>query len=156
MEIEYLKELRDYPSAHPNKEYKTIKPISLQEITELENLYNEGQTFPKALRELLFLAGKYCYVLDYGLNTSQQELQEFVSELMVETNNQIRRHFYAIDVYNAYDQFLFIYLDDGDNPSLYEAYYGRNEENFIRKVQPYLTDIINKRIICIKQVYNPF
>jgi hypothetical protein len=64
MEIKYLKELE----LNPTLRNQTIKPIPESEISELEQLYNDGKEFPLALRELLFLAGSYCYVLDYGID----------------------------------------------------------------------------------------
>jgi len=78
MEINYLQALRDYPSPCPDREeykYKlAIEPLSLSEISDLEQSYNNGVPFPKVLRELLYLAGKNCYVCDYGLYDTQQEM----------------------------------------------------------------------------------
>src|SRR5688572_23641382 len=108
MEIKYLQALRDYPSAYPDKSYKkTIEPISLSEIATLEQLYNNGNPFPAALKELLYLAGDYCYVLDYGMADSQQEMQEEVRERWAEERQEMTRPFMVIDVYNVNDQFLF-------------------------------------------------
>ena len=115
MDITYLKQLE----RTRNKNSWINESISLEEIKQLEQIYNNNKPFPKALRELLFLAGNYCIVLDYGLNDTQQELQEFVRENMQEENRIITRPFYAIDVYNAGDQFLFVYLDEGDDPEVY-------------------------------------
>ena len=63
MEIQYLKTLKDNPSKNPGGTERpwTIEPIPLTEITQLEVLYNNGQLFPKALRELLYLAGKLMF-----------------------------------------------------------------------------------------------
>lgn len=53
MIIEYLKTLRDNPIINGYN----IEGISETEIQQLEQLYNNGNTFPKVLRELLYLAG---------------------------------------------------------------------------------------------------
>ncbi|RZK50974.1 MAG: hypothetical protein EOO87_18800 [Pedobacter sp.] len=156
MEIKYLKELEKNPA----RDGFINKPMSLSEIEQLELTYNNGNPFPMALKELLSLAGHDCIVLDYGLNETQSELQEFVRENMAEENRVISRPFYAVDVYNAFDQFLFIYLDDGDNPPLYEAYYGDNtfggQVGWIRKMQPNFVNLINLRIQSVKEGLNPF
>ncbi|PWK73717.1 hypothetical protein LX99_04102 [Mucilaginibacter oryzae] len=54
MEIEYLKHLNNHPSASGLGGLRTLKPISMDEIICLESIYNGGNPFPKALRELLY------------------------------------------------------------------------------------------------------
>ena len=123
MKIQYLIELQNNPTKFGKLINSSIVPISEEEIKQLETKYNNGKQFPKALRELLFLAGNDCYVLDYGLDDSQQELQEFVRGRMREKNRVITRPFYVIDVYNALDQFQFVYLDEKDDPAVHEGHY---------------------------------
>lgn len=160
MEIQYLKKLRDNPTLRiNNSEYLVSNsPISEQDIGQLEQLYNNGNLFPKALKELLFLAGSRCYVVDYGLNETQQELQEFVRENMQEENRVITRPFYAIDVYNAGDQFLFVYLDEGNNPAVYLGEYwdSNDRPTWITLVSPSLSDYINRLVDRVKNGQNPF
>ncbi len=160
MTIEYLKKLKDYPAAYPfDTAYKDeISGITEKEIVELEQLFNSGSTFPKALKELLFLAGNRCYALDFGLNETQQELQEFVREIMLEENRVITRPFYVIDVYNAGDQFLFVYLDEGDNPAVYIGHYwdSNDRPNWINLVSPSLSNFIDNKIERVKSGQNPF
>ncbi|MFN0256780.1 hypothetical protein [Pedobacter ureilyticus] len=166
MEIRYLKSLRDNPAAfYDNTEFRDeIKPISLAEISELETLYNNGLAFPIALKELLFLAGDNCYVLDYGSETqSQNDLQEWVREKMLEYDRIIARPFYVLDIYNALDQFVFIYLDEGDDPSVYEGVYsGINEtgiqttDGWIHKLRPNLSDYIKTSVENVCKGQNPF
>ena len=134
-----------------------ISPIqNAQRVNNNNN--NNNKPFPKALRELLFLAGNYCIVLDYGLNDTQQELQEFVRENMQEENRIITRPFYAIDVYNAGDQFLFVYLDEVDDPAVYQASYEDRSDrpNWINKVTPTLSNFVNRKIERVKKGQNPF
>ncbi|KIO54546.1 SMI1/KNR4 family protein [Flavobacterium hibernum] len=158
MEINFLKYLRDNPSAYPyDKDYKaTIQPISIEEIEHLEQLYNSGNPFPKVLKELLFLAGNDCYVCDYGINETQQELQEWVREDMLENKRTISRPFYAFDVYGG-SQFLFIYLDDGYNPAIYEAHPYSNNDSWISRLSNLtIKNLVDNGIERIKRGENPF
>lgn len=95
-DIQYLQKLRD----NPEKLGWQNEPISLGEITTLEELYNNGNPFPKALNELLFLAGSYCIVLDYGARNSQQGMQDRVRQELLENGKVFSRPFYAVDVYD--------------------------------------------------------
>ena len=62
MEITYLKKLQENLDIRPYP----CEPLPMSEIENLEQTYNNGNPFPKVLRELLFLAEEYCMVLDYG------------------------------------------------------------------------------------------
>lgn len=155
MHIEYLKELEKnaYYFGNPNKKNK---PISETEIAHLEQLYNDGKSFPKALTELLYLAGDYCYVFDYGLNESQEELQEFVRENLFEYEKALARPFFVIDVYNAGDQFLFVYLDAGDDPAVYQATYYFEQSDWIKEIKPHLSELVERLIERVKEGISPF
>lgn len=159
MDINFLQQLRDNPSAYPNDtDFKdTIEPISIEEIESLEQVYNGGNQFPKALRELLYLAGNSCYVLDHGQYDTQQNMQTAVREWLVKYSKTITRPFFAIDVYNAKEQFLYVYLDEGDNPFVYQAYLPERRDilpfaNLNKKLSEYINGLINT----VKQGYNPF
>jgi hypothetical protein len=158
MKIQYLKILEDNPSAYPHDtDFKlTIRSTPLIEITQLEVLYNNGRLFPTALRELLYLAGDYCYVLDKSDFESQQEMQEYVRSQLELTNKVITNPFMVIDVYNAPSQFLFVYLNAGDNPPVYEASYYATNENWIRPVSNSLSSYIESLIQRVKEGRNPF
>jgi hypothetical protein len=155
MQIEYLQDLANNPVSYTGKR---IRPISEAEITALEHLYNNGKPFPNALKELLYLAGDYCYVLDYGIDESQQETQEFVKETMdlFGGGKQISRPFYAIDVYNGNDQFLFVYLDEGEDPPVYEAIYYKPEPTWIHLINSKLSLFLSSRIRREQEGQNPF
>lgn len=160
MDIQYLKYLKENPAAYPNDpEYEArIKPIPLTEIEQLETKYNNGKLFPKALRELLFLAGEYCYVLDYNIFDSQEELQDEAREWLQKYNRAINRPFFVIDAYNAGEQFLFVYLDEGNDPVVRQAYLPpRNDVQFITNlVNETLSQYIKSSIDEVKQGINPF
>jgi len=155
MNIKYLISLSDTPE----RDGFINEPISLDEIASLERTYNGGVEFPKALKELLLLAGDYCTIFDYGLSSSQHELQEFVRENLREENKSISCPFFAVDVYNAYDQFLFVYLDEGDDPPVYEALYFDEmirQNGWIRKVNNSLSNLVTMKIQAVKEGFNPF
>jgi hypothetical protein len=154
MNIEILKHLQENPEAYPNDSGNkhAIRGISITEIEALETKYNNGSPFPKVLRELLYLAGDFCYVLAYGLNETQEELQEDQRELMADQGQTISRPFYVLDCYSYGDTFLFIYLDEGDNPPFREF---TIEEGTIRTLAT-LKDFINSRIDRTQASYNPF
>ena len=107
---------------------------------------------------MLYLAGKYCYVLDYNIFETQQELQEAVREWLSEKKLSINRPFFAIDAYNYGEAFLFIYLDEGDNPIVRQAYL------FPRKDMPFISNLLGQslsgyikgQIDDVKQGINPF
>jgi hypothetical protein len=158
MEIKFLKDLENNPVRYGvSKDYPII-PLTEPQISNLEQLYNNNNPFPKALKELLYLAGGYCYVLDYGTNASQQEMQDFVRAEMLDEGRSITRPFYVIDVYNALDQFLFVYLDEGDNPPVREAHYvdSITRSNWITLVDSSLSNYINGLVQRVKNGQNPF
>ena len=157
MEIQYLQYLRDNPKRWSSSTY-SIEPIPLTEIEQLETKYNNGKLFPKALRELLFLAGEYCYVLDYNIFDSQEELQDEAREWLQKYNRAINRPFFVIDAYNAGEQFLFVYLDEGNDPVVRQAYLPpRNDVQFITNlVNETLSQYIKSSIDEVKQGINPF
>ncbi len=160
MNILYLKELQNNPSLEINNSgyFSEISGLSEQEIVQLEKVYNNFNTFPKALRELLFLGGKDCYVFDNGLEETPQQLQNYVRNKLIKKNKTISRPFYVIDIYNAPDQFIFVYLDEGDNPPVYEAHYEDtiDRSNWIVKVDSSLSNYINYLINRTKKGENPF
>lgn len=159
MNIEILTYLRDNPIKYPNDtEYRgEIRGIALNEIEELEQLYNNGNIFPKALRELLFLAGNSCYVLETGWYDTQEEIQTAAREWLVKYNKNISRPFFVIDIYGAGYQFLYVYLDEGDNPSVYQAYLPeRTDVEHFYSLNKKLSEYINGLIDMVKQGHNPF
>jgi len=164
MEIQYLTYLRDNPFGNPGSlsDKDPIEPMSLEEIEILEALYNNGNPFPKALKELLFLAGNSCYVLDKGIYPTQEKMQQFVRNRLIRAGKTISRPFYTIDIYNGPEQCIFVYLDESENPQTYGAYYFADDSSpnsspkFIEKIELSLTELINHRIDRNKVGRNPF
>lgn len=157
MNIDILTYLQDNPVKHGKSMNFEIRGISLNEIQQLEQSYNNGAAFPKALTELLYLGGDFCYVLTKGQYDTQQEMQEISREKLLEFNKKIIRPFFVIDVYNSSEQFLFVYLDEGDNPYVYQAYlptldYLPPITNLDKKLSEYINFLIDK----VKKGFNPF
>ena len=157
MEIEYLKMLRDNPiKVSKVTDYVSeIKGIPLTEIEQLEQTWNNGNPFPKALRELLFLAGDDCYVFSFGINDTQQELQETMRDDMSDNGKTITRPFYVMDTWSA-DQYYFVYLDEGDNPYIYQALPYENSSNWLKRLDDNIKSKSEHRIARVKRGENPF
>lgn len=155
MNIEYLNSLKDNSAEYPNDANNKFENEGIldSEIQQLEQLYNNSNPFPKVLKELLHLAGKFSHVFDYSIHTTQQEIQEWVREDLTETNRVISRPFYAFDLYSG---FMFIYLDEGDNPDIYEAHPFRTGSEWIRKTSNTIKSLSEKRILRVKDGMNPF
>lgn len=123
MEIVYQKKfndnkdkLKDYPSKRRiNPEGKT-----LQEIETLELALNNGEPFPKAFREYLFIGGKNNAIgFNDGTDGAFVEMKTYYTKGLKERGVSIDRPFV---VFHAFESaFSFIYLDEGDNPQPWNA-----------------------------------
>ena len=117
MEIVYLKRLLDYPKLANWQN----KGMTIKEIENLESKYNNGNPFPKAYREFLFIAGEMTY-----LETATDEfdwMQEKAREELQECGKTIDRPFFVIDQLDACTIFGFIYLDENvDDPIVYNCH----------------------------------
>jgi hypothetical protein len=89
MEIEYLSFLTNYQSNKTN----SLIGISLVKIEQLEMLYNNGNTFPKTLRELLFVGGDSFHLLNRIWYKTQREIQTAAREWLMEFNSTIKKLF---------------------------------------------------------------
>lgn len=122
MEIEYLNSLKE--NLKPRSVKSKSRGLSVERIVELENEINNGNNFPKAYREFLYLAGDYNPIgLDYafeGLKNGEDiPAIKRVAEIEMNKNRlSIKRPYVILHYYND-DDFIFIYLDEGDNPQPY-------------------------------------
>ncbi len=155
MNIEYLKTLRDNPADFGVTMNYTNRGIPLTEIEQLEQTWNNGNPFPKALRELLFLAGDFCYVFSYGISDTQQALQERWREQMLDAGKTIIRPFYVVDTWGP-DQFYFVYLDEGDNPYIYEALSYEDSSIWLERLDDTIKSMSEDRIARVKRGENPY
>lgn len=152
MTIKILKDLQDYI---PINGFAN-EPISDQEINALEIQYNDGKPFPTALRELLSIAGKYCYLLEYGTAKTQQQLQNRGKRILDIANLSISRPYYVIDL--STDDFSYIYLDEDQvDPIMHSIYSNDNyEEGHFYSFEMTLSQYINSRLELVKKGYTPF
>jgi hypothetical protein len=162
MDIKYQTTLNNNPMIKsPRTGYiKRLEPLSIDQIEGLETIYNSGNQFPVSLRELLFLAGQSCYVLDYGLNDTQQEMQDDAREWLADRNFSITRPFFVVDIHNGSDSFLFVYLDEGvDDPIVYFYMLDTNPDPDypnLRATGSSLTALVNKRLSYLQSGINPY
>lgn len=143
MEIKLLKTLQSNNVDDDNY------PLSMTEIEDLELKYNSGHPFPTSVRELLFLAGKYCMVLEYGLADSQYEIQDAMRRELTNSGLNIARPFLVFDVINRTDGFVFVYLDeDQQDPAVYFANLDIEDEDtpFLNPLDKTLSEFIAERV----------
>jgi len=151
MVIEYLQLLQK----HSTRNF-TDEGLDCEEITRLEHLFNRGNTFPKVLKELLFLAGNYCNYLDYNIYGSQQELQEEErKELFDLYGITIERPYFFVDL-SSHGLPAFIFLDECDNPPLNQMVNNPTQTNFYRRTGGTLQTLINTRIRNYLEGFSPF
>lgn len=160
MDIEFLKVLQNNPNLEINNSghFSKIEGISISEIQQLEQTWNGGKEFPKSLRELLYLAGKKCYCVDYNIWESQQEMQVGLREMMQDDGHSFSRPFYIVDNYGG-DQFCFVYLDEDQNdPKVYEYVGDALDRNDVldRNLGYTLSRMIEMGVEAVKDGRNPF
>ena len=157
MNIEILKVLRDYPARYPNDINNQFENegLTVTEIEVLEQIWNSGNLFPQALRELLFLAGTYCHILDYNIHEDQQEIQE-LREDMQRQGHSFLKPFYIIDNYGG-DQFLFIYLDEDQiDPMVYQYSADAIDRERVLDTPLYnLSHLVHLGVTAVKEGRNP-
>jgi len=164
MEITYLKKLQE----NLNIGYSPCQPLPISEIENLEQTYNNGNPFPKVLRELLFLAGEDCMVLDYGAEdedglSTQVGLQEWIRTMFAFKGTPLfTRPFYVIEIWQGY-VFSFIFLDEGDNPMIYDSVFSPDDApldwapgTYYDNSNMTIPTLLSMRIDDVKAGRNPF
>ena len=120
MKIEVLFDLRDYQIKYKDKIRFPDKGIPVSVIEALEQYWNKGNPFPKALRDLLFLAGESCNFLEYNFYDSQHHMQLECRDEMEDSDHLFDRPFYILE-HHSCGSFLLIFLDEDQvNPMLYQ------------------------------------
>ncbi|CAL2102329.1 SMI1/KNR4 family protein [Tenacibaculum sp. 190130A14a] len=133
MEIKYLEKLVENSTIGKS----TIRGVSEKEIDKIEEKY--GIKFPQAYREFLFLAGDYCGALPLydtaDLKTIGSDWhQEIMKETMEEFGTEIEKPFWLYAESNGCEQFVFFYLDEGDDPYIYVVDYDHNSNYEKQKI----------------------
>ncbi|MCA6065677.1 hypothetical protein JI747_000720 [Chryseobacterium sp. RG1] len=142
MEIKYLDILLKYPELDGWKN----RGISEDEILLLEHFCNEERTFPKVLKELLLLAGNFCYALDYGIYDSQIELQQEEHKELSDVHDLIISRPLFFICLASHGLPVFIFLDEGENPSLNQMINDPTEENYYQRTGGTLKTLLESRI----------
>lgn len=162
MDIIYQTRLNNTPiirSKFNNYIFK-LSPLTVESIVSLESTYNNGHVFPASLRELLFLAGQECYILDYGMNGTQEEMQNDARSWLIDYDFSLTRPFFVIDVHRGSEVFLFVYLDENLNdPNVYQANMNKHidpDYYWLTDLQASLSSFVNARIDNILNGYNPY
>lgn len=94
MNIEILTYLEQTPKANPNNpnEPDENEPLTETEIEVLETLYNNGNPFPKALRELLFWLETIVMCLTMALLTPKRNFKKIKESLSLKQVSQSPGH----------------------------------------------------------------
>ena len=152
MTIDYLQKLRDIPS-----DGTTNRGISLLEITHLEQVFNNGNLFPKVLKEFLYLAGDYCYVMDTGSWDSIEEMNiEHRADYLNIYGVTMNRPYLFLDIVGGNGE-LFMFLVEGDNPELCQIKSDPSPTNIYRRIKNLtLKGLIESRIQDVINGDNPF
>lgn len=134
MDIEYLSFLIDNQTYKNNLDQRfKLTGITLVKIEELELIYNNGISFPKALKELLFLGGDTSSLLNRIWYKTQQEAQTAAREWLSQYNTNINKSFFVIETFNVGESFSFVYLNEEENPTVYRTYIPSNSSTIMIK-----------------------
>jgi hypothetical protein len=151
MEIKYMTKLLEKGSFRsgmtPNE------PMTLPEIEEMEAKYNNGNPFPKAFREYLYLAGKngQTSMVDEDWETTYEDFEEFEKL----NNFQINRPVLLFDKSDGESVFKFFYLDEEkEDPDCYiledGGYAGQKSPNIRPTTTGTFTKMIEEAIFLIE------
>lgn len=148
MGIEYLKNLENIYTT--NIKLSRIG-VSETEISNLEN--NLNLKLPKAYKEFLFIAGKRDSIIgDWNRGYDDLEfMQEYAKEAFQRVGLQMKP-FWCFAEYNDADSSLFFFLDEGDNPPVYNFVADKvilddnGEEVFYKKTHESFLAFIDKKI----------
>ena len=120
MEIEFSYKMKENPK--PRKRLSHNRGFSVEKIAELE--INKGNPFPKAYKEYLYLGGDFNSL---GLNIAIEDSESWqhiaaikrVAEIEMKKEGLSINRPYVILHYYDDDGFIFIYLDENENPQPY-------------------------------------
>jgi len=143
MQIKYLKQLE---SVDQVGNIAPREPMTLDEITSLEEKFNSSNEFPIAFREYLFLAGKWggTGVIDDDF----EEIREECDEDLEYTGYTLERPFFVFDKLDG--QYSIFFLDeDKEDPDVYILYPSgayEGHEPLLRDVKYTFSKMINDSI----------
>lgn len=114
MEITYMQNIRKYLEKNAAT---SQSGNSEQDIERIESDYN--RKFPKAYKELLFLAGKgfVPFGFDFGTDWMEENVWPSEKEWMKACEDKVKSAYWIIGTDEGGP--LIIYLDEGENPAVY-------------------------------------
>ena len=151
MNIKYLKSFQDNIS---NLRGSISRGLNIEEITFLEEKLNNGNSFPKALKEYLYLGGDYNPLgfdsegIGYDEGKNQYlALIEFYEKKMKQKGVSINKPYFILSSLHG-ECFTFIYLDEGDDPQPYnfgvdEDYRSENGEIIFNTPQNSFSELVD-------------
>jgi hypothetical protein len=128
----------------------------MSEIEALEEKYNQGNRFPKAFRELLFIAGKRCWARE-SPTSFDVCMERNKNEIEIDAGYSVGRPYFIFeDGRNGGDMARIFYLDENDDdPYLYDIEYNDDWDD-LNNVPTYdvqiellgltLVELIEKRV----------
>ena len=154
MTIKYLQELQ-------NLDYQSLgrtwvnEPKSTTEILSLEQQYNAGRPFPDVLRELLYIAGNGCPLIELRPINLQQQIRSELNE----SGHSISQNFFGFDFLD-FGSFSLVYTNDNTpDPKVYHVELDPSEEEhteFIEDSDFTLLKLLKHRINKVNQGFNPY
>lgn len=115
MEIEYCTQYQQLRPKIIASESGSLEGLSESRITEIETAVNNGDAFPKALREFLYIGGLWNNIGVGGpVNGWWDKFQGYKKQLVSRGNLPSR----PIFIFSSFEEVVasFIYLDEGDDP----------------------------------------
>ncbi len=109
MEINYLQLFQQNPRSDLNDLSKAPNTgMNIQQIKELEQLWNNGNQFPTVVKEFLSIGGVYNWIFEGG---DQKRLRALIDSYCQQINYKITRPFLAITTSFSDPQFFIVFLD---------------------------------------------
>jgi len=155
MTIKYLQELQNIDYQSLGRMSWVNEPKTTIEILSLEQEYNKSKPFPAVLRELLFIAGNGCPIVELRPFNLQQQIRSAVSD----SGHSLSQNYFAFDFLD-FSSFSLVYTSQNiDDPKVYHVELNPSEEEhteFIEYSELTLLKLLKHRINQVKQGYNPF
>lgn len=154
MQINYLKKLQENPVDYLD-DGSSNRGLNIQQIQELEILWNNGNPFPIVLKEYLFLAGEFCWAFNMKSPLTLRNIAVYQMNTALPPFTMPARPYIIIGVNtdSGSEDFTFIFLDEtAADPMLYELNLFEEDQmeiNDLQRIQPKditLSDMINAYI----------
>lgn len=135
MQIEHLK---TYDANKANKKLRgrVAEGKSLTDIQALEAEFNQGNLFPKAFREFLFIGGNYTAISLGFVNGNFKGERDYFDREIRKRGIEIKRPYMVFTSNDDGTIWSFIYLDEGDDPQPWSGSIKESYDNEIWNDDP--------------------